>query len=167
MPRQSTPQTPQRGFAPYSRQPRSAKTNLKIPPKLEFGSDFTPSPSPSTDDSRSSVFTPKDEHIEDDDDIRPYQSEEEEEDVKPTTKTKTTKKTASPAKNKTRGKVGAWTGQEDWMLFKMMHPKTSPNWASIAEAVGRDSKVSTMSAEAWVGVFVLIAVMSKPLRDHE
>jgi hypothetical protein len=139
MPRDNTAQKPAGVIRPYSRQPRNASSQLKTPSKLELGSDFTPSPSPSTDDSRSSAFCPKDEPIDHEDDIKPDMSEDD--DTKPAKKVRP-KKTPSPAKNKTGARVGAWTGGEDWALFKMIHPKITPNWAAIAEAVGRDSKVS-------------------------
>ena len=30
----------------------------------------------------------------------------------------------------------------DWKLFDMVHPKVTPSWAAIAEAVRRDPKVT-------------------------
>ncbi|EIW68607.1 hypothetical protein M231_00477 [Tremella mesenterica] len=38
-------------------------------------------------------------------------------------------------------RVGAWTADEDWELFKMMHPRVhKPDWRAVGEAVGRDAK---------------------------
>ena len=108
---------------------------------MELGSDFTPSPSPSSDDSRSSAFVPKDEPADLDDDIKPDLSGEE--DTKPAKKRKTTKNTPSPAKKNGGSKGGAWTGNEDWAMFTLIHPKVGTSWAAVAEAVGRDAKVST------------------------
>ena len=41
-----------------------------------------------------------------------------------------------------------WTAEEDWMLFQKMHPRTSPGWQVVADAVQRDAKVSV--ARKWV-----------------
>jgi hypothetical protein len=73
-------------------------------------------------------------------------------------KGKAAKKTITPKKPKaTKGgsvsgsgkKPGVgWIGEEDWVLFQQIHPKGTPNWASIAGAVGRDAKVSLIKYKA-------------------
>lgn len=67
-------------------------------------------------------------------------------------KGKTAKSTTTPKKGKAikGGSVGGsgkkpgvgWTAEEDWVLFQHLHPKVTPNWASVAANVGRDSKAS-------------------------
>lgn len=41
------------------------------------------------------------------------------------------------------GKGNAWTGDEDWTMFTLLHPKVDKaDWRKVGEAVGRDAKVS-------------------------
>ena len=78
------------------------------------------------------------------------------EDVKPDikgAKGKSGKAKSSPKKKSGAGRTGgsvggaakggAWTGEEDWRMFQLLHPKLAkPDWKAIAEQVGRDAKVS-------------------------
>jgi hypothetical protein len=84
----------------------------------------------------------------------PYDSEEAEEyyDKKKPGKGKgKAGKPSTPKKKKASSSVGgcgkkpglAWIPEEDWMLFRCLHPKVEkPNWAAVATATGRNSKVS-------------------------
>ncbi|RSH88243.1 uncharacterized protein EHS24_000775 [Apiotrichum porosum] len=67
---------------------------------------------------------------------------------KPKTKSRTTN--ASPKRPRSSGGGGgggtghAWTGDEDWRLFKALHPRTPGGWGRASSEVGggRDEKVS-------------------------
>ncbi|ORY22435.1 hypothetical protein BCR39DRAFT_551581 [Naematelia encephala] len=71
-------------------------------------------------------------------------------DVKPDIKGKGKGKSRPPPKGtstpkKTTGGSGgkagtAWTPDETWLLFKYLYPRTKPDWAAAARAVGRDAK---------------------------
>ena len=73
--------------------------------------------------------------------------DEEEFDANPRRKT-ASKGRGTPKSGKAKGHTGqkavgkAWSGEEDWKLFQSIHPKASVSWTTIAEATGRDSKVS-------------------------
>ncbi|KAL1408424.1 hypothetical protein Q8F55_005236 [Vanrija albida] len=48
-------------------------------------------------------------------------------------------------------KPSAWTGDEDWAMFKLVHPKAKVDWAAVALAVGngRDAKSCSNRYYAW------------------
>lgn len=51
--------------------------------------------------------------------------------------------TSSATRHGPSKKPSAWTGEEDWAMFKLVHPKAKVDWAAVALAVGngRDAKV--------------------------
>lgn len=49
----------------------------------------------------------------------------------------------SASTSPTKGKAIPYTPEQDWALVEELRPRiASPNWAAIAQRVGRDSKVS-------------------------
>ncbi|OCF76592.1 hypothetical protein I204_02290 [Kwoniella mangroviensis CBS 8886] len=86
------------------------------------------------------------------DEEKPTFSDSDFESTRPKKKFKTKPKSGSPKRSsnggtpRKNGGVGrAWTGEEDWRLFRELHPKVGkPDWMGVANKVGngRGSKVS-------------------------
>jgi len=80
----------------------------------------------------------------DDEDVKPEVTESEDDvsGARPKGKRK-----AATAAAKGKAKVGtragptAWTREQDWILFKHLHPKAKPDWKMVAFDTGRKSQV--------------------------
>lgn len=146
--------------------PRTPRTPRRAASKLydrslsgpKYDNFFSPTPSPSGSDTGSasdSDFDPilnTDTRPEEDDKPNMKMEKDDSDSAGEITKSKKRAKVSpknSPKKVKSElatpgkgGKTGAWSGEEDWHLFKAVHPRVSPNWAQTGAGIGRDAKVS-------------------------
>lgn len=135
---------------------RTPRSTAKSTPYTDFGdrssSPFSsPMPQTPSSDGASEFQDEKPDIVQSDEEI---QVDELDDDEKPDirgNKGKTSKAKTTPKKKSTAaraaggaggaGKGGAWTGEEDWRMFQLLHPKVAkPDWKAIAEQVGRDAK---------------------------